>query len=75
MGAHATRAPLPTTHRLAAQLAVWPPAACCAPPDGVLHGELQNGELRAEDELAGRGIIGAAHGLRAKQAVSEKHDV
>jgi hypothetical protein len=71
----ATRERLKATLRLAVRLAMRPPAACCASPDDVLHGELQNGEVRADDELAGRGNFGAAPGLRAKQAVSQKHDV
>ena len=71
----ATRERLPTAPKLAAQLAAQPPAACCAPPDEVYQGGLQNGEVRAVDELAGGGIVGVARDLRAKQAVSEKHDV
>ena len=69
----ATRAPLPTTHRLAAQLAAWPPAACCAPPNNVHHGELQNGAVRADDELPGRWIFVAVRGLRAKHTVTLSH--
>ena len=44
-------------------------------PDDVHHDGLENGEVRADEELAGRGIVDAARGLQAQQAVSEKQEV
>jgi hypothetical protein len=41
----------------------------------ILHGEVQNVEVRADDEVAGRGIVGIARGLQTEQAAGEKHDV
>ena len=66
---------LPTAPKLAMQLAARPSVACCAPPDDVHQGGLHNVEVRDVDELAGGGIVGAARGLQAKRAVSEKQEV